>query len=282
MKIDARHTIELELGRPFTINKSFWDSMALERVRNACDPSQSADVAAVMMEAGVAHICLITETMTIIKAKVEKSIPKKHRDFGPQGGHDKALDTFFEQVKNTLLRCVNFDVVKCVIVASSGFVKDQFLEFLFKKAQGTDKVLLENRAKFLPIHSSSGHMVSLKEILADPAAQAKIADSKAAGEARALQEFYDAMKDDPDRAVYGVRHVQAAHEQGAIKTLLILDALFRSPDVEARKKYAELVESVKAAGGKVFVFSSLHHSGQRKKKIVTHKTELLTAFYYYY
>ncbi len=56
-------------------------------------------------------------------------------------------------------------VVKCVLVASPGFVKDQFYEYLFQYAVKMDnKVLLENKSKFLLVHSSSGFKHSLKGI----------------------------------------------------------------------------------------------------------------------
>ena len=50
-------------------------------------------------------------------------------------------------------------------------------------------------------------------------------------------------------------HVHAAHELGAIQTLLITDTLFRVNDVMARLKYSTLVEEVESGGGAVFVFS---------------------------
>lgn len=54
-------------------------------------------------------------------------------------------------------------VVKCVLVASPGFVRDQFIAYLFKEAVRQDnKILLENRPKFMLVHSSSGHKYSLK------------------------------------------------------------------------------------------------------------------------
>lgn len=54
-------------------------------------------------------------------------------------------------------------VVKCILVGSPGFVKDQFISYLFKEAVRQDnKVLLENRPKFVMVHSSSGHKYSLK------------------------------------------------------------------------------------------------------------------------
>lgn len=62
-----------------------------------------------------------------------------------------------------ILRHVNFDVVKCILIASPGFVKDQFFDYMYQQAIKTDnKVLLENKGKFMLIHSSSGFKHSLK------------------------------------------------------------------------------------------------------------------------
>lgn len=108
----------------------------------------------------------------------------------------QALDRFYEAVMQAILRHINFDgsaaaqehtlrqettdsmfmlhfflfitwwyslVVKCILVGSPGFVKDQFISYLFKEAVRQDnKVLLENRPKFMMVHSSSGHKYSLK------------------------------------------------------------------------------------------------------------------------
>ena len=38
----------------------------------------------------------------------------------------------------------------------------------------------------------------------------------------------------------------------------------RNADLAARRKYVNLVDSVKASGGTVHVFSSLHVSGERE------------------
>jgi len=62
-----------------------------------------------------------------------------------------------------ILRHVKFDVVKAILVASPGFVKDQFFEYLMQQAVKTDnKLLLENKSKFILTHSSSGFKHSLK------------------------------------------------------------------------------------------------------------------------
>lgn len=75
----------------------------------------------------------------------------------------QGLAKFFESVMQGILRHVDFDVVKCVIIASPGFVRDAFFEYMMQQAVKTDnKVVLENKGKFLLIHSSSGFKHSLK------------------------------------------------------------------------------------------------------------------------
>lgn len=67
----------------------------------------------------------------------------------------------------------------------------------------------------------------MNEVMQDPSIQAKLADTKAAKEVQALEQFYTMLNSDPDRAFYGYNHVAKANEQGAIGTLLVTDELFR-------------------------------------------------------
>lgn len=83
----AYHTLDLELNRKFTMRKTLWDSVALERVDMACDPAANADVAAVVMQEGLAHVCLITPSMTLVRSKIDVTIPRKRKGFVQQ--HEK-------------------------------------------------------------------------------------------------------------------------------------------------------------------------------------------------
>ena len=47
---------------------------------------------------------------------------------------------------------------------------------------------------------------------------------------------------------------------------MIIDTAHRSADVATRQRYVRLVEEVKAGGGTVRIFSSLHVSGEREYK----------------
>lgn len=75
----------------------------------------------------------------------------------------QGLAKFYDNIMQAILRHINFDIVKCVLVASPGFVRDQFYDYMFQMAVKTDnKVLLENKGKFMLIHSSSGFKHSLQ------------------------------------------------------------------------------------------------------------------------
>ena len=262
VKMGAYHTLDLELNRKFELRKPEWDSIALERIEMACDPTQSADVAAVVMQEGLAHVCLITPSMTLIRSKIEVNIPRKRK--GNIQQHEKGLAKFYESVMQGILRHVNFDVVKCVLIASPGFVRDQFFEYMYQQAVKSDiKVLLDNKSKFMLVHSSSGFKHSLKEVLQESSVMSKISDTKAAGEVKALEQFYTTLQCEPAKAFYGKKHVLMAAESMAVETLLISDNLFRCQDVNQRKEFVELVENVRDAGGDVKIFSSMHISGEQ-------------------
>ena len=207
--------------------------------------------------------------MTVWKANIEVTIPKKHR-LGSKTQSDKAWDRFHELVMQAIVKHVDFAVVKCVIIASPAFVKDKFYDWMMAEAVKRDgplKPLRENKSAFCLVHTSNGHRHAMREVLADPACAKRLADTKAAGEVKALEEFFEMMKVDPDRASYGPKHVERCSGMAAIDTLMVTDELIRSSSVERRREYVALVEATRASGGRVLVFSSLHASGEQLSKL---------------
>jgi len=280
VKLGAYHTMELDLQFPVEIEKASWDSVYLDRVDLACDPRQSAEVAAVVMQTGLAHVCLITSHMTLIRAKVEIAVPKKRAgNFGGGGssagggqgganGHDKGVQRFYAAVYEAIRRHVDFKIVKCCLLASPGFVKNDFFAYMIDQAtKKGDRDVLDNRGKFLLCHSSSGFKHALNDVLNDPSVSGRIESTKAFGEVKALEAFHEMLNTDPDRAYYGYEHVRLANESKAVDTLLVTDGLFRSAQLATRKKYVDLVESVKEQGGDVKVFSTLHVSGEQLNQL---------------
>lgn len=161
VKMGAFHTLDLELNRDFEIFKDEWDSVTLERITSACDVAARADCVAILMQEGLANVCLVMESITIVRQRIEVGVPRKRR--GDTTQHDKGVNKFLDAVYQAIVRYVNFDVVKCVIIASPGFLRDQMYEYMIDQAVRTEnKTILENRSKFILAHSSSGHKYALR------------------------------------------------------------------------------------------------------------------------
>jgi protein pelota len=264
--VGSYHTAEIDYQYPVTIYKESWDQHELSQVSNACNIDAKAEVAAVVLQEGVAHLCLITENMTLLKEKVEKSIPKKRR--GDSSAHDKALNRFYELVCDAMNRQLNFTKLKAVILASPGFwaqgVYDKYLELATKNQV---KDLDAMKGKFMVTHSSTGFIQGLDEVLKTDSVQKQLADTKYARDVKALDELFKSLNADDGKAWYGPKECEKAVNMGAVKKLLLTDTLFRSDDIQLRKHYASLSEIVKNNGGEVFVFSSLHDSGVQLDQI---------------
>lgn len=223
-------------------------------------------MAAVLISEGLANVCLVGSCATIVRARVEASLPRKRG--AAAAGYDKALERFYARAYDAVSRAVDWSVVRCLVVAGPGFCKEAFRSFLEEEAQRRgDRPMLENRSRIVVAHAPSAYKHALKDALGAPQVAALVADTKAAREAAALAELHRVMASDPSRAMYGPGHVIAAAEMGAVATLLLSDALFRVRDVAKRRKYQALVEGVRAAGGEALVFSSLHESGEQLNQL---------------
>lgn len=77
IKMGQYHTLEIELNRPFTIIKENWDSIHMEQIQDLCDPIKKSEVAALVMQEGLANLCLIKNTVTRTCARIERNLPKK-------------------------------------------------------------------------------------------------------------------------------------------------------------------------------------------------------------
>lgn len=274
VKLGSYHTLDLELQRKFTIDKADgWDSVAVEMMREALDATKRAEVWAVVMQDGLANICLITEHQTILRQRVEVPIPRKRK--GGLDGHEKALEKFFSTLLSTLLRHIDLTAtpLKPLLLASPGFTANSFLTYLRNYATtNNNKPLLALVPLILVAHSSSGHQHALAEVLSSPAVLSKLADTKYARETALMDRFFTLLRQDDGRAWYGPREVEGAVEKGAVGrgggVLLISNALFRAQNVEERKRWVGLVDRVREVeGGEIRVLSSLHESGKRLESL---------------
>lgn len=78
-----------------------------------------------------------------------------------------------------ICKFIRFKIIKCVIVASPGFLKEQFLTYLTERTEkDVSKMVTENRSKFMLVHASNGFKHALKEVLADPTIASTLSETK--------------------------------------------------------------------------------------------------------
>jgi len=255
-----------------------WDGEHERTLASAAGARVGADVAAILLDGGGhAAICLVTERRTLVRARVDVAIPRKRGGASAAGGggggggggaadsgaRSRATARFFEAVLAAALRVIDWAAVRVVIVASPGFAKDEWLRWAAEAAAARPEArpLAEARAKLLPAHVSAAHPRALAAAFAEPALAARLAGTRAAGEAAALASLWEALRADDGRAHIGYRLVRLAADRGAIARLLVADALLRRAPPDVRRDYVALAAEAAAAGGEVTVCSAMHAAG---------------------
>jgi protein pelota len=69
------HTITLTTQLPVTLTKKCWDRLDVARLEEVSDPAASADLAIVLITDGLAHVCLLGRSVTLVRAKVSLCPP---------------------------------------------------------------------------------------------------------------------------------------------------------------------------------------------------------------
>jgi protein pelota len=239
--------------------------VAIQTLKEALSEDRPEAIAAVVMQEGLANICLITEFRTIIKQKVESSVPKKRSTSKESSG---GMTTFYEKTLMNLRNNVDFSIPRTLLLASPGFVAQDFRAYMQSEAtRSGDKTLQRIAKDAVVVHSSTGHVHSLNEVLKSPEVKKTMHDTKFTTETNLMDQFYDRLRKDDGRAWYGTMPVEKAVAEGAVGrgggVLLVNNGFFRSMDVATRKKYVGLVDKVKEDGGEVRLLSSDHESGKR-------------------
>lgn len=127
------------------------------------------------------------------------------------------------------------------MVGSPGFTAENFYKYLKEVQEKANSLFLKDVfSKMIIAHCSSGFKHSLKEILQNPNVSTRIADMSCANETATLDSFFTTLALCDNKVTYGPKSVELALKEMAVETLLISDKLFRSKNVETRKKYVQM------------------------------------------
>lgn len=265
--LNSYHTHDIELNKPFSILKESWDEQDIRIIESLTSTASKATIGAVVLQEGIAHLCYVTDSMTKLITKVEKSIPRKN--IYSSSSQDKALESFLTTTAQSVIRNFDLQKLKVILLASPGFTAQLLFDKIINLAKGGQhnskdsiySIILKNKSKFIITHSSTGYLQGLEEVLLNPINQKLLSETKFAEESNILAQFQLALNNDDGRAWYGLDEVTKAINLDAVKYLMISDSLFKNDDINIRKNYIELTKTAENMGQKVYIFSSLHESG---------------------
>lgn len=153
----------------FTLYKESWDSIYIDKLRDIVKNNDKSDLYAVVLEEGLANICLVRNSMCFVKSRVEKLIPGKGRGTDQQVSKVcfceccdlKAMNSFFNMIYNNVMKIIDFATVKVILLCSNGYLNKNLLRFMDSHSLAGDHTLHSNLQKFVCVHSSSGHVYAL-------------------------------------------------------------------------------------------------------------------------
>ncbi|KAK4187132.1 hypothetical protein QBC35DRAFT_240360 [Podospora australis] len=269
VSVGQYHSISLKFEKqPIQITlfkNGGWDTVARQMLTEALSEDKPDAIVAVIMQEGLANICLITESRTIVKLRIEHSIPRKRSSTKETSG---GMTDFYEKTLSNLLNTIDFSTPRTLLLASPGFVAQDFRSYMKTQADKKgEKALARMAREAVVVHTSTGHVHSLNEVMKSEEVKKTVTDAKFTSETMVMDTFYEMFRKDDGRAWYGVKPVAKAIRDGAVGRgggiLLVNNAFFRVMDVRERQKYVALVDKVKADGGEVRLLSSDHESGKR-------------------
>lgn len=130
--------------------------------------SKTSDIGAILIENGTANTYYIKNNFSLHQGKIEKSLPRKKTSL--MGFYNKALNTFYEKCFEMIHTIFDIPNLKCFIIAGPGTTPENFKNYLKKKGEMKEHVMIrKNLNKFVITKASSAQQGSLTEILEDPA-----------------------------------------------------------------------------------------------------------------
>ena len=156
--------------------------------------------------------------------------------------------------------------MKCVIIASPGFLAHEFYQYLSEHQNQFQISSAFQEKKFIEASVSSGYPQELETLLSQPEMQNHVSQLKATTQAKAINDLFKTLNNNTDMVALG-KAVFAAAEQSAIKVLMVTDDYIRSQDLQPRLKFLELKDNLEQTGTEVIVFSTRHQSGLQLKDL---------------
>jgi protein pelota len=248
-QLDYHHTLNVEERTEISITKR-WQTDQLERLQEAVEASENADVAIATVEEGEAYVHTVAQYGVEERASITAPTGK--------GEFARPREELFAELAAVLARMD----VEAVILAGPGFTKQDALEYVEENQP-------EVAERVSTVDTASVGDRGVHEVLKRGAVDRVQAETRIAREATLIDELMERIGAGA-KAAYGIDEVSKAADYGAVERLLVLDERLRKEragegdwTVDAN----ELVTTVERQGGEVTVFSGEFDPGQQLRNL---------------
>ncbi|MBU5575013.1 MAG: mRNA surveillance protein pelota [Candidatus Aenigmatarchaeota archaeon] len=225
------HTIEIKPLEEFKI-KQKWKSWQIDKIKSA-EIIQEPIIVCILDEIE-ADIWLITNKSKYIAGIKSPGTGK--------GLSESRENEFFGKVFSVLKE----QKAKYFVIAGPGFAKENFKKWIENKGF-QEKIY----------YTSTPHTgkPGLQEILKSGFLKKIVKESRISLETEIIENFFTELAKNTGLVEYGLKNVENAIENNAVKTLLIVE--------DKVKEYENLIEKAEKFGAKVIIVSSEHESGEK-------------------
>ena len=245
-QVGHHHTLNVEEREAVDIEK-VWQPDQRERIEEAVEATENADVAIATVEEGAASIHTVAQYGAEEYASITGSTGK--------GEYARERSELFGELASAL---AHLDV-DAILLAGPGFTKEdarKYIEENDPEVAATLGATVDTSA----IGDRGVHEVLKRGAVEDVQAETRIAE-----EAERIDDLTARIAQD-GAATYGIEAVAEAADYGAIEELLVLDDRLREEragEGEWTTDVNDVIESVEQQGGAVTVFSSAFAPGDR-------------------
>jgi len=244
--LGEHHTFNIDDNTAITIIKEQWLKYQLDKLKEACAEKKSSLLICVH-DREEAYFALFKKYGYEILAHMQGEVQKKREE-------NIKKENFYLAIINKINEYVERYKIKQVIIASPAFWKED----LMKELKDNDL-----KQKIILATCSSATRNGVEEVIKRPEVREALKQERIAKEINKIEELFAEIAKN-NLAVYGLKETENASAIGAVKELLITDALIQKSRIENFYFDVErIMKTVDKTKGEVEIISSEHEAGKK-------------------
>ncbi len=243
VQVGEHHSIDVGLNDEIKVEKERWLKVDLDRIKEAEESVNQQKLGVLVMDEREAELFAVKVFGIDSLGKVNLRGAGKYSD-------EKNKEKDYQEVTKLL----NNLKANKIVLAGSGFEKDNFFNYLKDKQQGLSK-------KVVVVNVSNPGKRGVYELIEKDALSKIVKQNRLIEETKLIEEFVKKVM--KQEAVYGLKEVEEAVDYGAVEKLLVLDNFLF--DDSKREEIEKLISKAEKTGAEVKIISHENEASEKLK-----------------